>query len=277
MAKQIGIHGLKGKVDGMSYYSSKNGGRLTRKINEGIGARVKSAQEYANTRKNNAEFGASGACAGLIMRTVPKKFRYILESTATGMLNKAIKAQMAFDISHIWGERQMSVSGVSAVQEVFDGLSKNVFPDDLKLAIQANYKFDGNENKVFSDLEVTLTEGMLEELNAIGATHYTIKVYGLRVDTPIFSQTSKAYNIPVANLVSFENMDVENAAVASTSLIVKNEDEVCDFTLINDDPSQITGLFVVFMPVRKIGDGYNTLQQHCSAAWLSLSEGTFQS
>ena len=105
MAKQRGIHQLKGKVGEMSYYHQKGvSGGLVRKINEGMSARVKTDEAYANTRLNNAEFKNAIAIASAAFNSV--------NSRKVGMMRTFAVAEMTKraleDIKHgtgQWGVR----------------------------------------------------------------------------------------------------------------------------------------------------------------------------
>ena len=274
MAKQRGIIALRGKIKGQSYYGSKVGGDLVRTINEGMSARVKTGKEYANTRKNNAEFGASGAFAGLVMRTIPKKFRYILLSTATGLLNKEMKKQLTLDSGNLWGERQVQSGGQIVLQDYFNTLSKNQFPEDIKTFIVNNMKYDGGAEKIFNDGSLKVSASMAEYLYAIGADYFSIYMYALNVSTPSFSHTVKSYATPEAKFQELEAYSITNKSAAFETEIYEDEVTNCLHNVINDDSSAVCGVFAVFTPLRKVGSGYNTLQQHCSAAWIGIKEGT---
>lgn len=74
MAKQKGIHQLKGKVGGMSYYQQSGvTDGLVRRIPEGLSSRVKTADEYANTRLNNDEFKNANGIATFAFRAIPNR------------------------------------------------------------------------------------------------------------------------------------------------------------------------------------------------------------
>lgn len=274
MAKQAGIHGLRGKVNGMSYYYSKNGGELTRKINEGIGERVKSSAAYVNTRKNNAEFGAAGAMAGAIMRTIPQKYRYILQSTATGLLNKEIKKLMSLDPDNLWGQRSFISPAQETLLSFFNTLSKNKFPESLAFAIKTNMKDDGTAKIVFSENSVQISNEYLEELRSIGATHVSILHYAMNVDTPYFDTNTGEYIQPVGQIEYLQNISLPEVEVKGNAVILADESSPVNINLFNDDPTVTAGLFTVVLPIRRVGLGYNVLQEHCSAAWQSISSGT---
>lgn len=89
MAKQKGIHQLKGKVGEMSYYQQKgvNVG-LVRRINEGLSSRVKQDEAYANTRLNNAEFKNANALATAAFNSVNTRKRGMMRTFAVAAMTK---------------------------------------------------------------------------------------------------------------------------------------------------------------------------------------------
>ena len=67
MAKQSGLHQLRGKVGEHSYYRQTGiSSGLVRSINQGMSARVKNDEAFLNTRLNNAEFGQAGRIASVL-------------------------------------------------------------------------------------------------------------------------------------------------------------------------------------------------------------------
>lgn len=108
MAKQSGIHQIKGKVGKMSYYRQKGvTDGLARSINEGLSNRVKTAEEYENTRLNAAEFGSAASFAGACIRAISERKRSMLKNFATGDCAKFVREIILADSTHNWGERQL--------------------------------------------------------------------------------------------------------------------------------------------------------------------------
>lgn len=109
MAKQTGIHQLKGKVRGMSYYRQKGVvDGLARSINEGLSKRVKEGAEYFNSRLNAAEFGFAGSYAGACIRAITERQRTMLKDFATGLFAKYVRDIIIADTTHAWGSRDLS-------------------------------------------------------------------------------------------------------------------------------------------------------------------------
>lgn len=106
MAKQSGIHQLRGKVGNMKYYRMKGvQDGLVQSINEGMSNRVKNGAEYANTRRNNSEFGMAASTAGACIKSLSLRWRYLLVPFATSMLAKTFYTRSRSFSSGNWGTR----------------------------------------------------------------------------------------------------------------------------------------------------------------------------
>lgn len=74
MAKQRGIHQISGKINDLVYYQQKYvEGGLIRRQNQAMSERVKSAPEFAGTRKAGKEFGYCSQSAAAIIKIIPQR------------------------------------------------------------------------------------------------------------------------------------------------------------------------------------------------------------
>lgn len=267
MAKQSGIHGIRGKINGVSYYSSKNGGQLIRKINEGMSSRVKTAKEYANTRLNNAEFGAAGSLAGAIVRPISQRWRFILDSIATGKLVKAIKAAMMQDTASPWGERVVPLTEMAHLQDVFNGFSKNEMPQEVVDALKNNMTYTAATQSLTITGDVDMTADTAQQLVDKGVTHFSSKVFAFNVRKPYIGADGKTY-VPSESLmvdISSTFGQTNNGVTEGTGII--SSDSIANSIAALNEEAHLGGVLVVFLPERKVGNEYFTLQELCSAYW----------
>ena len=267
MAKQSGIHGIRGKINGVSYYSSKNGGQLIRKINEGMSSRVKTAKEYANTRLNNAEFGAAGSLAGAIVRPISQRWRFILDSIATGKLVKAIKAAMMQDTASPWGERVVPLTEMAHLQDVFNGFSKNEMPQEVVNVLQNSVTFNTNTKALNFGDPGTMSTDLVLQLKDKGADYFTTKVFAFNVRKPYIGADGKTY-VPGESLL----VDVSDEFGILNQLIeddtpIFNDSSLQNSIAVLNEEAHLGGVLVVFLPERKVGNEFYTLQELCSAYW----------
>lgn len=267
MAKQSGIHGIRGKINGVSYYSSKNGGQLIRKINEGMSSRVKTAKEYANTRLNNAEFGAAGSLAGAIVRPISQRWRFILDSIATGKLVKAIKAAMMQDTASPWGERVVPLTEMAHLQDVFNGFSKNEMPEEIKSALQSTLTFNTTTNTLALGGAPLMSADTVQQLEDKGATNFTAKVFVFNVSKPVIGADGKNYEKPQALMLDMsEDFGITHGTIEDEYAIL-NEGSIANAPKVFNEESHLGGVLVVFLPEREVGNEYYVLQELCSAYW----------
>ena len=106
MAKQMGIHQIRGKVGGRSYYKTKGVEEgVSRSINQGLSARVKSADEFANTRLNNAEFKNANSIATGAFKSVNTRKRGMMRNFAISAMTKAALESIKQGTGS-WGNRK---------------------------------------------------------------------------------------------------------------------------------------------------------------------------
>lgn len=105
MAKQVGLFGLRGKIENKSFYKTAGvSDTVIRQIPEGLSSRVKTADEYANTRLNNAEFKNANAISAFLFNAVPNRKASMMRRFAIAeMTKKALEAIK--DGTGSWGQR----------------------------------------------------------------------------------------------------------------------------------------------------------------------------
>lgn len=114
MAKQTGLHLIKGKVGEYSYYRSAGvNAPLMRRINQGMSARVKNGDEYANTRLNNAEFKNAQGLATFLFNAVPSRKASMMRRFAIAEMTKKALEYIK-EGSGNWGAR-VPVAGMGGI------------------------------------------------------------------------------------------------------------------------------------------------------------------
>lgn len=270
MAKQTGIIALRGKIKGQSYYGSKVGGDLVRTINEGMSARVKTAKEYVNTRKNNSEFGMCGDFAGSIIKPISQRWRFILDSIATGMMVKTMKELAVLDTAGEWGKRVVKLANYGTIYEKFNGFSKNEIPAAISDLLNKGVTFNSESNEVTLNGSGEQTNDFVQQLDAIGADHYATEFYALYVNKPVFDANAGVYSKAESTLVALPGLSDENTLVDEGSDLFKSDVANVTKSPINSE-SQFAGLLIIFKPLRTIGGASNVLQQHCSAYMVPVT------
>lgn len=124
MAKQKGLHQIKGKVGDMSYYQTAGvPGGLIRRIPEGLSSRVKTADEYANTRLNNEEFKNAAAIASFAFNAVPNRKSSMMRRFAVAeMIKEALR--YIKEGSGNWGQRIPSATFDNIITDLLENHAK---------------------------------------------------------------------------------------------------------------------------------------------------------
>ena len=149
MAKQYGIHQLKGKVGQMSYYRQSGvKDSLVRGINQGMSGRVKTSDEYINTRLNNAEFKEANKIATFIYRSIWAKNKAMIRRFALADMTKAALGYVKQGPGR-WGERVPA--------RLFDQIAVDLVDNHAKLGT-----YDGqfgllSAHKSQDDMEIDLS------------------------------------------------------------------------------------------------------------------------
>lgn len=189
MAKQIGIHQIQGKIGGRSYYRQsgiKDG--LSRSINPAMSGRVKTSEEYANTRRNNAEFGSACQIAGILGHIVVPKWRPMFLLFSQSKLAKAALNLIKQDTTQgtTWGTRGIKEAGIPIMLQNLNWLAKNPFSDYI-----SNVTLSAGSNPPAGRAEVDATIEFSESLNTklenIGAD-------GLMLYTAVFTNSFGRYD-----------------------------------------------------------------------------------
>lgn len=265
MAKQTSLIKINGKADGQSFYTSKNGGALMRSINKGMGQRVKDAKEYINTRKNNAEFGMCGDFAGAIIKPISLRWRFILDSIATGKMVKKMKELVILDTVNAWGQRVLGTTNYASLIEAFNSFSKNEMIEEIANVLASPITWGSADNQLTLGGLAVLSKARQQELIAEGVNYFYTKVYALQVTKPTFDNNANAYTKATSSLVEISELNAydELTAAGTIDLFASTEATVDLAGAVTN--GQFGGLLVVFLPARQVGSSISVLQEKCSA------------
>lgn len=259
MAKQSGIHQIKGKVGEMSYYrqSGVNAG-IIRSINPSMSGRVKNDAAYENTRLNNAEFGQACKIASVLGRFFSPKYRPMILPFSQSKMAKDVLEIIKADPTNIarWGYRGLKLNPLEIPVDTLNSTAKNNFSD--LVANVANEVDTGGENYEITT-SVTFQSGIADKLSAYGATGVYVRAC---LDTFFYARPSFATHSP-AQVLGREAVSHETEAETYSSAV----------TIVNTiapAPSVPSGseiayaVTVVIMPYREVGGVKHILQEACT-------------
>lgn len=254
MAKQSGLHQLKGKVDGYSYYrqSGVKAG-LMRRINEGMSARVKSSEEFANTRLNNSEFGNAADVAKVLASVIVPKFRPMFLNFSQAKLTKSVLALIK-QATGDWGQRALSAGDVASVCEAVNMLAKNDFA-----ALCNSLSSSAGDTTGTTNATVEFTSDNMQNLAGIGADGVIAKVSVCAIYAGTYSAADKRYNQSIASVAESEDFEHALADLPSS-------DDVALLSAIPDvtGTQKLVVALAVIMPYRSINGKNYILQEKCT-------------
>lgn len=252
MAKQSGIHQLRGKVGEHSYYRQTGvDSGLMRAINQGLSARVKESPEYANVRLNNAEFGQAGRIASVASKYIDPKYRAMVLPFSQSKMAKIILEYLKIDSSHPWGERNLTSDNSGDAQvDALNAVAKNAF-DEYGINIVG----DEENNRI----EVEFTEQTVSKLSAIGADGFTLRcvVFTTWIGTP--SNGKFAPSFAVGNRYDSDEENPEAGATTEFNYTLRPAPQQGFPVLVAERCAVL-----IVLPYRIINGTKHTLQENCT-------------
>ncbi len=260
MAKQQGIHQIRGKVGEMSYYRQKNVATgLVRSINQSMSKRVKEDAAFANTRLNAAEFGAAGNYAGACVRAISMRWRTILNPFATGHLVKPILEGMKLDTSSEWGQRNLGIDYMQEIQDMINQEAKNDYQQSFAIpTVTVTPHGVGNILKDW-EWELNTEDDTSSNLLAKGATGVRYELYAYRASFGKYSDIVGKYLKSTTSVIRLGGNDTQIGRGESWS-----ESQTVVQNTATNDPGVIGALLCVALPYKAIGLQRYFLQELCS-------------
>lgn len=257
MAKQSGLHQIRGKVGEHSYYRQigiESG--LVRSINQALSGRVKTGEEYANTRLNNAEFGQAGRIAAVLGQFVTPKYRpMVLPFSQSKMLRVIIEAIKSK--TGTWGQRNLDQSDVEVLTQALNATHKNN-PDEWGLS----YAINSDDEFVVSSDETIFPE----KLSGIGAQGVDVVLLACRPWIGTYVSSTGKYAASYARANIYQSLLDEGGSEATFNFQFRARPT-------QDWPATYVDFFVVvILPFRKINNTNYTLQEHCTFVAMGLPE-----
>ena len=268
MAKQTGLHLIKGKVGEYSYYRSAGvDAPLMRRINQGMSARVKNGDEYANTRLNNAEFKNAQALATFLFNAVPNRKASMMRRFAIAQMTKK-GLEYIKEGSGQWGTRIPSVG--------MDGIAVDLLENRAKSGPYA-----GEFGALHLDVQGSIIGIALDYDALVGSDlaskgingFYCLTVKGALAEVVGPDGAVRQY-FGVSSVSPFDLIvDVEGASETITSFTPS-------YASLGMSPAGYTaaqaasnnGMYAVvsFIPYRQIGAQRHTLYEYATFACLNL-------
>lgn len=265
MAKQTGLHQIRGKVGEHSYYRQSGiTSGLIRGINQGMSSRVKTGDEYANTRLNNSEFRSAAELASAMGSIIVPKYRPMILPFSQSKLTKAY-LQLIKETSGQWGQRNAVASQSQQIADALNATAKKRFED------------------MFLDISpVVVPAGQTTAQVRCGWTaEQASTMASLGISGVVFKATSAQLYIG-----EFDPSTGRNRTTGITPQLPESDDvavnpvDDVDFSL-NPPVSSLAlpgyvnvgYIIVIAMPYRTIGGVSYTLQEYCTFKCVPFTFG----
>lgn len=247
---------MRGKVGEHSYYrqSGVTAG-LVRSINQAMSGRVKTGEEYSNTRLNNSEFRNAVQLASAMGSIIQPKFRPMILPFSQSKLTKNYLALIK-ETSGEWGQRHAVESQAQAIADYLNELAKTKYPDlftDISELVIPSGQTSTNLGVGWSGDQANVLVGM-------GVNGVVFKVSPVRLNIGEYSPELGRNRITSAALGTAETQDLGVSAGSSENYSI----------LVNPIRLTVPGYVTIYyaiviaMPYRSVGDVDYTLQEHCT-------------
>lgn len=258
MAKSSELLALRGKIAGKSFYAMKGvEGTLVRSINEGLSNRVKNDAAFANTRLNAAEFGSAGNFAGALVRTVSRRWRYILKAFTTAAMTKALREMIQLDDKGVWGQRTVVHLGwITEVIQSMQMMVKNSYEENF--ANDINVSVSGST--LTAEVAIKVTDSV--ELREQGVDGVRYEIYRQIASVPSFDENVGKFTKSVASDVLLTSAD---AGIGTAQTITATQSGYADPSV-----DSVNCVLVVALPYRTVGGQNYILQELCSCKWVAI-------
>lgn len=262
MAKQSGIHQLRGKVGEYSYYRQTGvTSGLMRSINQGMSARVKNGEEYVNTRLNNTEFGAACNVAGLLGRMVTPKYRpMVLPFSQSKMAKEILK--VARQHTENWGQRVVTSADTAKLCEILTSTSKLNIQDFLSVEVTRTSASVANVKASYTGDQATTMVGLGINQISVTAIQYDLATGQWN---PLALEMATGYMYRREAGEALQNSDV----VAGTADSGDTDIDVATFVPESNHSGHQIVVFVS-LPARYINGVSHVLQEYCSFVAMPL-------
>ena len=259
MAKQSGIHQIKGKVGEMSYYKQSGvAAGLIRSINPSMSGRVKNDEAYENTRLNNREFAQACKLAAALGRYVEPKYRPMILPFSQSKMAKDLLAIIKADptANAPWGFRGLSTTNFAIPVDTLNSIAKNNFGD---IVAEVTHELSQTASSIEDSISVSFQSGAADKLASYGATGCYVKAC---VDYLVYKRPDRQ---------TLSDAEVKGRSFSSAEESTTTYDQSLTIEAqFSKLPAPIGGAVVgyavtiIVMPYREVGGVKHILQEACT-------------
>lgn len=256
----------------MSYYKTKGvSSGIIRSINQGMSERVKSSDEYANTRLNNAEFRNANSIATAAFNSVNSRKRGMMRNFAIANMTKRALADIKQG-AQAWGERQPVTELDALICDMLENYAKDGKYDG-KYGIIENVDLSA-EGTVSGDLVISAeTIAALKEQGIDGIQLVSSNCLAGEIVVDSEPRLFAGHGIRPFQPIVFptgEDVTVQLTGTVSTPSSVGMSPSGYEFA--QEDPKHGFYIVVSMLPFRNVGSSRYTLQEMCTYVAIPLGQ-----
>lgn len=269
MAKQVGLFPLRGKIENKSFYKTAGVPEtVIRNIPEGLSDRVKTAQEYANTRLNNEEFKNANWMATFLFNAVPNRRSSMFRRFAIAALTKRALEYIRAG-SGVWGHRIPT--------ERFGAIALDLLDNHAKSG-----KYNGEFGTLFYTIgadnsyavNLDASEAIVNQWVSLGVNGvFAVSVRGAGAEEIVDGSVRQYYGVSQPNVspIPFTiGTEVSEEIISFTPSPQTLGMSPAGYTTSQGLPNNGMFAIVTFLPYRQEGANLFVLQEYSTYAVLDL-------
>lgn len=264
MPLQREIYKIAGKLNGNSYYYSKNGGYQFRSINPNMSELVKNDPRFALTREYSYSFKRAANMAGSLISAVDSRWRFMFRKNIHAALTKR------FDdlFRQITGLDGSSGNTVSVFQpffmDAFNKLGKISAPSFVTSWARNSVGFNFTENRAYINTALNFPQIEMQYYLEQGVTNFQIEMYALK--TSLNSQIKYEATISPTSIIGGTANMKSDADVVWLPASTPANNISCETS-----SEDLFGLLLIIEPYRMIAGKKYIIQRLCSAFYFRPS------
>lgn len=268
MAKQVGLFNLRGKIENKSFYKTAGVAEtVIRGIPEGLSARVKTADEYANTRLNNAEFKQANGIATFGFNAVPSRKASMMRRFAIAEMTKKALEYIK-EGSGQWGQRLPAETFDNIIVDLLENRAKSG-PYQGEFGLLTHSVSDGAIT-----IECSYDEATSAELIEKGVTgFYVLSVRGAMAEV-LDSDGFVRQHFGKSSILVQDESSISGDATITVATFTPSPTSLgmspAGYTAAQGAENNGMYAIVSFIPYRAVGSQRHTLYEYATFAALAL-------
>lgn len=269
MPIQKSIFKVKGKMEGQSFFYSKNGGYQIRSINPNMSETVKTDPRFQLTRKYASAFGFGAQMAAAILKTIPMRWRFLYRGNMLARLTKSYNYYFKAQAGLFGNLTQPWSSFKTSIMRDFNNQNKVAPPAWVTYFCDNFITENITDNQLLVERPWVVQRSQVEDWILQGATGVAVDLYTLRVARLDLDPMGQHKYVMGAAMSSLTIVHGDTGFDDHTSYtLVQAQTPSLDGRL-SPDAETIGGILVYVAPYKTVNGQKQTLQRLCTSYWYA--------